>query len=210
MNLGDLRDNTLSNIVNFDPLSKLPPQVVDQFIEYAARDVARAYILQNEALFRKTVVLNDGDPLPTDWYGFAYRAYYTLNGNRIPFFWTKIQKVARLLTSKYNLATATRPGLHLCNQILNTLPAGIQAVTLSYYQRPPALFGQADSTDDGLPPNASPYVWRGAAVRAAAFFMDPNNAWKNDEKLRQENLDSVKRYYAGVFEKNTKDVRNDT
>ncbi len=208
MTLVDLRDRALSAVVNMDPLSKLPPQLVDQFIEYCAFWVWRALARQNESLFRKTVTLNDGDPLPADWGGFAYRAYYIVNSKRVPFFWTQVQKIARLQTSIYNQAIGSRPALHFAEQKINTLPAGLTNVVVSYYKIPPKLFGQADSTDDGLTPNASSYVWRAAAARCMSFFLPAKQAWAYDEKLRQEDSDSIKKFYVGLHAQNVRDIRN--
>lgn len=204
----ELRNRTLSEVVNFMPTTRVPPQVVDQFVEYAVWAACREAILQNDGSRQKKVTLNAGDPLPADWGCFAYRAFYVVSGVRQPLHWLDIQLLGVALNSTYGMATAGAPAIYFVDQIVNTAPVGLTGITIYYYPHPPRLFGQPDNTDDGLSPVLSTYVWRGAAARVVEFFLDPMKAWSYSERMKVEQREGLRRFAVGVYANQVKDVRN--
>src|ERR1035441_2354655 len=136
MTLGDLRFRVLSAQVNREVLALVPSGLVDMIIDHSVQKAWRELGRQNEALARGTVTLNDQAHLPGDWCAYADRSYYILGGNRVPFFWIPIQKLAKIeTTGLIAKATATNPAIFFADQIVNTRPASISGIVISYYQR---------------------------------------------------------------------------
>lgn len=204
---------------------RLPDQLIDQYVEYAVREVWRMWMLTNPGKFRTSASFAHGDRVPTDWIQYANRGYVTTLGVRAPINWIEVQRIGVRKTSTYNVATAATPDVYILDQKIYFLPdstmtdpgtaapyVNIAAATLFYYKRPPKLFGTsvADSTDDGLPQNAS--LWAGllAFRRCLEHYYDKEKRQLLADQTREESFKRAKLFVEGLALGELKDPRTRT
>jgi hypothetical protein len=204
---GELRQRIESMGLLYAPQTELPPQIIDQYGEYAVRRIWRILIFQREHDFRISTSVSHGDHLPADYVAYANRARAT-SPNR-SFADIPVNMIGTRKHALYNKATTGRPDVYIADQKIYFLPdstmidpstsspyGNIGGVDWFYYQRPPKLFGDTilDSTDIGLPDFACLWAVQVAFTYCLIHMMSAAKRSQYTERLRQENIKSVKQF----------------
>ncbi len=209
MQKGELRQRIEAMGLLYAPQTELPPQVIDQYAEYAVRRIWRLLIRQREWEFRVFVTANHGDHLPSDYVAYANRASAT--GPNRSFADIPVNKIGTERHALYARAIPSRPRTYVADQKIYFLPdstmtdpntgnpyANINGVKWYYYQRPPKLFGETidDTTDIGLPDFACLWAVQVAFTYCLVHMMSAQKRAQYMRRIGEESIKSVAQFIA--------------
>lgn len=186
---------------------KLEDLEIDLNVERARDEVFRRFMSVRESLFRKSVALTDGDPLPNDWVLAANRAVVTGTGKKMAYI--NVSDVGFVTKNTWGTATSSTACYYFSDQKFVTVPAGL-ACTVYYYYQPVRLAGSGinDTTQDNMPQELEAAIIAGAFERCLQMMLEEADALKLTQVEMENTQDSLAQFYKNYFDVQTEEARS--
>lgn len=201
---GARREKLLTQLMVFRSVPDLPPDLLDLNLERSRDEVARRYMFTEEWRFRKSVSVSNGDALPADFILFANEAYRTSDGTALSIIEPPL--IGSRTNNAFGSAQNTSGSVLFGDGRVYLYPsATIGACTMHYYTRQPHMVLQADSTQDGMPPDTEDAIVAGGVIRTLQMLVEEKEKFQLDKAQVASITDSLKTFQMTYFTSQNED-----